>query len=131
MKLQIPATIKTSLIVQNLCQEQEPVYYSQLFLFLWWFQEKKTLINMQLKYEKEHLHASVEAFQTTYNSNICLPLPRSHFSLSGGNRLRLCLFSAPTYNKKTELSVSQSDKCCQEGRGNMLKVWNDSSIKAG
>lgn len=55
---------------------------------------------MQLKYEKEHLHASLEAFQTTYNSNICLPLPRSHFSLSGGNRLRLCLFSVSIYNKK-------------------------------
>lgn len=48
---------------------------------------------MQLKYEKEHLHASLEAFHATYNSNICLPLSRSHFSLFGSNSLRLCLFS--------------------------------------
>lgn len=64
---------------------------------------------MQLKYEKEHLHAGPQAFQTTYNSNICLPLPRSHFSLFGSNSLRLCLFSVPKYppQKNRAMSVPQ------------------------
>lgn len=60
---------------------------------------------MQLKYEKGHLHASLEAFQTTYNSNICLPLSRSHFSLFGSNSLRLCLFSVSVYPKNRAISV--------------------------
>lgn len=74
---------------------------------------------MQLKYEKEHLHASLEAFQTTYNSNICLPLSRSHFSLFGSNSLRFCLFSVSVY-PKTEPSVSRNDKMWQEALVNML-----------
>lgn len=66
---------------------------------------------MQLKYEKEHLHASLEAFQTTYNSNICLPLSRSHFSLFHSNSLRLCLFSVSIYPQKQSYQCPEKAKC--------------------
>lgn len=70
---------------------------------------------MQLKYEKQHLHASLGAFQNTYNSNICLPLPRSHFSPFGSNSLRLCFFSGSIYPpKKQSFQCAETTKCVRK-----------------